>query len=151
MINTIRSSKTALTYKEVSDLVTERNYGSILEEAGKRSPDLSFDSAITKCNKSSRKAPPKEAELNEVQARAVENYRRRIYDSWSVLRASNIIVKVDSKRFRYNSEILEGGQKNGHDDGDTISADRLRRILESLNSMEAPVRNHSVHNHRDSN
>ena len=33
---------------EVSDLVTEKNYQNILDEADKRSPDLSFDSAVTK-------------------------------------------------------------------------------------------------------
>ena len=48
VINTIRASDRALTYKEVSDLVTEKNYQNILDEADKRSPDLSFDSAVTK-------------------------------------------------------------------------------------------------------
>ena len=48
VINTIRASSRALTYKEVSDLVTEKNYQNILDEADKRSPDLSFDSAVTK-------------------------------------------------------------------------------------------------------
>lgn len=92
VINTIRACKRALTYKEVSDLVTAKNYQSIIDECEKRSPDLSFDSAITK---------PKDggiassAELGEVHARAIENYRRRIYDAWSVLRATNIIVKAD--------------------------------------------------------
>lgn len=81
-----------MTYKEVSDLVTEKNYQSIIDECDKRSPDLSFDSAITK---------PKDTlvresvELSEGHARAIENYRRRIYDAWSVLRATNIIVKAD--------------------------------------------------------
>ena len=43
------------------------------------------------------------------QIRAVDNYRRRIYDAWSVLRAANIIEKdADPKRFRYNREVLEG-------------------------------------------
>ena len=95
-----------MTYKEVSDIVTERNYHSILEFAGRRSPDLSFDSAVTK-SKSDLKSLPEEADLNQLQARALDNYRRRIYDSWSVLRASNIIVRADARRFRYNREILE--------------------------------------------
>ena len=106
VINTIRSSKVAMTYKEVSDIVTERNYHNILEFAGRRSPDLSFDSAVTK-SKSDLKSLPEEADLNQLQARALDNYRRRIYDSWSVLRASNIIVRADARRFRYNREILE--------------------------------------------
>ena len=42
------------------------------------------------------------------QTRAVENYRRRIYDSWSVLRAAQIIIPVDTKRYAYNSRVIEG-------------------------------------------
>ena len=79
-----------MTYKEVSDLVTEKNYQSIIDECDKRSPDLSFDSATTK-----PKNAAQEVELSQVHERAIENYKRRIYDSWSVLRATNIIVKAD--------------------------------------------------------
>lgn len=40
--------------------------------------------------------------------KAVDNYRRRIYDSWSVLQAARIIVRTEEKRlFVYNREILE--------------------------------------------
>ena len=108
-----------MTYKEVSNIVIDTNYAKILAEASRRSPDLpdlSFESAITKAKASVQHKLPKEAELNEVQARAVEYYRRRIYDSWSVLRASKVIVKADSKRFRYNSEILEPRAKTDADD-----------------------------------
>ena len=104
-----------MTYKEVSNIVIDTNYAKILEEASRRSPDLSFESAITKAKASVQQNLPKEAELNEVQARAVEYYRRRIYDSWSVLRASKVIIKADSKRFRYNSEILEPSAKTEAD------------------------------------
>ena len=104
-----------MTYKEVSNIVIDKNYAKILEEASRRSPDLSFESAITKAKCNLQQNLPKEAELNEVQARAVEYYRRRIYDSWSVLRASKVIIKADSKRFRYNSEILEPSVKTDTD------------------------------------
>lgn len=72
-------------------MVTQKNYQSIIDECDKRSPDLSFDSAITK----PKDALVEGAELGDVHARAIENYRRRIYDAWSVLRATNIIVKAD--------------------------------------------------------
>ena len=80
-----------MTYKEVSDLVTEKNYQSIIDEADRRSPDLSFDSAITSTKITSLNA----TEINDTHARAIDNYKRRIYDAWSVLRATSIIVKAD--------------------------------------------------------
>ena len=114
-------------------MVTEKNYQSIIEECDKRSPDLSFDSAVTK----PKDAPAEISELSDIHARAVENYRRRIYDAWSVLRATSIIVKADQKRYRYNSNVLES---SGDQDPDSITADKLRQILESVNALE-PIRN----------
>ena len=73
-------------------MVTEKNYQSILDEADRRSPDLSFDSAVTKAKAGSE---GEKKELSESHAKAIENYKRRIYDSWSVLRATRIIVKAD--------------------------------------------------------
>lgn len=61
--------------------MTENNYQSIVEEVERRSPDLSFESAALKNQES----------YSETKERALENYRRRIYDAWSVLRAANII------------------------------------------------------------
>lgn len=72
-------------------MVTQKNYQSIIDECEKRSPDLSFESAITKPKDALLEVP----EQNDAHARAIENYRRRIYDAWSVLRATNIIVKAD--------------------------------------------------------
>ena len=42
-------------------------------------------------------------------SRAIENYRRRIYDAWSVLNAANILQKASSKstkQFKYNRFVL---------------------------------------------
>ena len=89
---------------------------------------MSFDSAVGKGKNGTVNS---NGELNEAQFRALENYRRRIYDSWSVLRASNIIEKVDSKHFRYNTSILE--PKNSDGGRVSITADKLRQILESIN------------------
>ena len=129
----IRAAHTPLTYKEVSDKVTQANYQAILEEADRRSPDLSFDSAHTKGKNGTVN---ENGELTDSQFRAVENYRRRIYDSWSVLRAANIISKVDRKRFKYNRSVLEGLVDEPADDKRmTVTADKLKRILETINRI----------------
>jgi nitrogenase subunit NifH len=49
VINTIRRSEQALTYKELSDLVTEKNFDQILDEVNMSAEkDMTFDSAVTK-------------------------------------------------------------------------------------------------------
>ena len=138
VINAIRSSEAPLTYKEVSDLVTDRNYEAILAEVDRRNPEDGNDESIT----SNKAFSPsiKEGELNEQQFRAVENYRRRIYDAWSVLRASNIIVQTDSKRYRYNSNVLEGCPSESRSTV-TIDAEKLEKIerfMEKFESVNQP-------------
>ena len=113
--------------------MTQKNLPKILEEADKRSPDMSYYSAGI-----NNKAYVMGNNLTASQAKAVQNYQRRIYDAWSVLRATNVLEKVGKKTFRYNSRVLEGGQEGqAEGDSDTISADKLRRILQSINSMES--------------
>ena len=110
--------------------MTESNYQSIIDEAERRSPDLSFESAAQRGITSLS---------SDTKERALENYRRRIYDAWSVLRAANIIEQSDSKRFKYNKQVLEGPKAGKKEDSSkmTISADKLRRVLESLSKIES--------------
>ena len=100
VINAIRSSGKPVTYKELSDLVTDRNYDGILSEVDKRTGDISMEAYMADGRVSE--------DMQMAQTRAIENYRRRIYDSWSVLRAAGIITPYDSKRFQYNSCVIEG-------------------------------------------
>ena len=55
--------------------------------------------------------------------RAVENYRRRIYDAWSVLNAVKIIEKTPQgqKKFRYNREVLDDRKNKDAEEQFTIS------------------------------
>lgn len=60
--------------------------------------------------------------------KAIDNYRRRIYDSWSVLQAARIIVRTEEKRlFVYNHDILEKSTaaKVNEQEKDTITAQKL--------------------------
>lgn len=97
VINAIKSSNQDLTYKEMSDLVTNEN--------GERFARLMTSRKDMSVNQNNiRIADLEESPQNR---RALENYRRRIYDAWSVLRAANIIEPSDRKRFRYNREVLD--------------------------------------------
>ena len=55
--------------------------------------------------------------------RAVENYRRRIYDAWSVLNAVKVIEKAPqgSKKFNYNREVLNDVANKDAEEQFTIS------------------------------
>ena len=55
--------------------------------------------------------------------RAVENYRRRIYDAWSVLNAVKVIEKAPqgSKKFIYNREVLNDVANKDAEEQFTIS------------------------------
>ena len=87
--------------------MTRDNYADILAEAERRAPRNGKRSK--NIYKGKNGTINVNGELSENQFRAIENYRRRIYDAWSVLRASNIIVKVGKDYFRYNSDVLEAG------------------------------------------
>jgi len=110
--------------------MTRKNLPQILAETDKRSPDMTHESAVSKGR---LYVSNLDNNFTEAQAKAIQNYQRRIYDSWSVLRATNVIERASGKSFRYNSRVLEGAA----DEDNTISADKLRRILQSVNSMES--------------
>ena len=136
VINTIRASDVALTYREVSDRVVARNYQAILEEVDQRAtPDLTFESAS--CRGGARPGSDDSSELSDNQARAVENYRRRIYDVWSVLRAAHIIVQTDAKHFRYNHHVLESSARaSANQVTPGVDTSRLSQIEEMLARFE---------------
>ena len=138
LINCVRSSMQPLTYKQVADLVTADNHDDILAECAARHPNSRSSQKQPRLIKGKNGTINMDGTLNEHQFRAIENYRRRIYDAWSVLRASNIIVKVDSKHFRYNCDVLEGAQESVRDETGkvTITAEKLCKILESINSIQ---------------
>ena len=138
LINCVRNSRQPLTYKQVADLVTADNHDEILAECAARHPRSRSTQKQPRLIKGKNGTINMDGTLNEHQFRAIENYRRRIYDAWSVLRASNIIVKVDSKHFRYNCDVLEGAQDQVSDDTGkvTITAEKLCKILESINSIQ---------------
>ena len=82
VINIIRASQRPMTYKEISELVTERSKSIILRNARKGNCSLSQDSIEVSSK------PQDATERGENNIRALENYKRRIYDAWSVLRAA---------------------------------------------------------------
>lgn len=141
MINTIRASKRELTYKELSELVMEQSYKAILDEVDKRTGDESHDSAS-----SGLFASRDPADLTEAQTRAVENYRRRIYDAWSVLRAGNIIVQTETKRYIYNYEVLESAApQTASKSARTVEVDaeklaKIESFIERFESGKEPRR-----------
>jgi len=115
--------------------VTERNYDQILEEVNQRSVDMTFDSATPK-----PKFSQDMQDLNEIQAKAVDNYRRRIYDAWSVLRAANIIAETDSKHFRYNKHVLESAICQESNNGKRmvqVDADKLEKIEDFISRFDS--------------
>ena len=137
-----------LTYKNVSDLVTERNYDQIIKEVS----DCTFEDSIRYGGNQDMYIQ----ELTEAQTKAVENYRRRIYDAWSVLRALNIIAptNADPRLFQYNNSVLEGalGQQpqmrevpEGNYTGglhsnqrmENFEAEKLARIQEFISRFQA--------------
>ena len=148
VINTVRGSEQPLTYKEVSDLVVERNYAAILEEVTPADDQQNDDSEASK-------NPSYGGELNEKQYRAVENYRRRIYDAWSVLRASNIIVQSDAKHYRYNCNVLEGAAalSEGGQSGRTVTVDaeKMERIERFMERFEGNSELSGINKSRKSN
>ncbi len=124
-----------MSYREISDRVTAKNWDIITAVAEKRhpDPDLSFDQSAT-IQKGKNGTINSNGALTEAQFRALENYRRRIYDSWSVLRAANIIEKVDARHYKYNWSILEPKKADQRSQAyDTMTAQKLRNILESMN------------------
>ena len=124
-----------MSYREISDRVTAKNWDVITAVAEKRQPDpdLSFDQSTT-IQKGKNGTINSNGALTEAQFRALENYRRRIYDSWSVLRAANIIEKVDSRFYKYNRSILEPKKADKRSQAyGTMTAQKLRNILESMN------------------
>ena len=86
--------------------MTQKNLDMILDEANSKSGHSSFESGTSRNGKNG--TLNLDGHFNEAQFRAMENFRRRIYDAWSVLVAAGIIEKTDNKLFRYNSRILEG-------------------------------------------
>ena len=128
-----------MTYREVADRVTAANYDAILAEVAGRGGSAQYSANEHGHFKGKNGTVNVNGALNEAQFKAIENYRRRIYDAWSVLRASNIIEKTDSKHFRYNEQVLEGAQEAAAAQPGkmTITADKLRSILESINSIQA--------------
>ena len=119
-----------MTYKEISELVTERSKSIILRNARKGNCSISQDSIEVSSK------PLDATERGENNIRALENYKRRIYDAWSVLRAAQIIVKVDKKHFKYNSYILEGGPEDSSE-LDSSVVDQERRIRATVGQLNS--------------
>ena len=88
--------------------MTAMNYDSILAFVQTRKSKKADTGEKPVCLKGKNGTINVNGVLSEQQFRGIENYRRRIYDTWSVLRASNIIEKVGHKHYSYNSLILEG-------------------------------------------
>ena len=106
VIDALRSSEKDLTYKQMSDLVTARNGEKFVRKAldckDSHVLDRYFDSV-----------PIEQLEDMPETRRALDNYKRRIYDAWSVLRAANIIEASGDKKFRYNRDVLETSTMHG--------------------------------------
>ena len=141
MIETIRAAKYPVSYKDVADQVTRANYNDILAEAERRAPRTG--KRVKNIFKGKNGTINVNGELTENQFRAIENYRRRIYDAWSVLRASNIIEKVGKDYFRYNRDVLEAGHGAPEEASEpgkvTITAEKLSKILQSINTIRSDM------------
>lgn len=95
-------------------------------------------------------------ELSGPQFRAIENYRRRIYDAWSVLRASGIIEKVDSRHFQFNKDFIVHGRDDCEDEQavrashkTTVSAQQLAAVLANIKDEKSnKVRQDYTYNSR---
>ena len=106
MITEIKSFRYPITYKTLADRVTNANLEDILSEVQRRCPTQAAHEASSCTKKGKNGTVNVNGELSEPQFRAIENFRRRIYDAWSVLRASGIIEKVDERHFQFNKEFL---------------------------------------------
>ena len=79
-----------MSYKEMADSVTAQALPAILAECERRMPmEQTFDRGLA--NRGKNGTNNCKGRLSEYQFRAIENFRRRIYDAWSVLRATGII------------------------------------------------------------
>ena len=143
LINTIRASKDALTYREVSDIMTEANYESIVDEVINQSK---FESDMSSSNKMDRQmnmsstgstSTRESSKLEKETLRAVANYQRRIYDAWSVLNAAQIIMKTGgSKQYKYNKDVLEAKDRMEDSSQYSVNADKMRELMDMLKEIE---------------
>ena len=125
--------------------MTEANYESIVDEvlqqsnfeSGKHSS--SYMARQETIMASTGSTMTRESRKHEQQMhRAIENYRRRIYDAWSVLNAAQIIVKTDgSKQYKYNRDVLEQKNEEEEDNAEyTVSADNMRKLFDMVKGMQ---------------
>jgi len=93
VINAIKEARYPITYKDLADRVTNLSLDEILATVPERCPGAtSMDQAVGTGNQKGKNGTLNlNGELSKDQFRAVENYRRRIYDAWSVICASGII------------------------------------------------------------
>lgn len=98
---TIEAQGRPMKYKEVSDYLVEANYLAVLSKAGHRGNPSTSSNAKNHVKKGKNGTLNLDGELEDWQFKAIETFRRRIYDSWMVLKAAKVIQKIDQSSKLY--------------------------------------------------
>ena len=112
-------------------MMTEQNYESIVDEALQACHKGSLNRQDSGATGTTQSTLDRDYAMQEHYAyRAVENYRRRIYDAWSVLNAVKVIEKTNQgqKQFKYNRQVLDDRASDnlGDEQQYTVTASQLK-------------------------